>query len=66
VAGLPPGSVTAFFDSLGRALGARIEIEVRSRTPQEAIAASFAGVGRALRAAGDARRPRRGEAVSRQ
>jgi imidazoleglycerol phosphate dehydratase HisB len=65
-AGLPAGIVTAFFDSLARALGARIEIEVRSGVPQEAIVASFAGVGRALRAASDAGQSRPRKAVSRQ
>jgi imidazoleglycerol-phosphate dehydratase/histidinol-phosphatase len=65
-AGLPAGIFTAFFDSLARALGARIEIEVRSGVPKEAIDASFAGVGRALRAASDAGQPRPRRAVSRQ
>ena len=64
--GLPAGIVTAFFDSLARALNARIEVEVRSGVPQDAIVASFTGVGRALRAAGDARQPRPRKAVSRQ
>jgi len=66
VAGLPAGIVTAFLDSLGRALGARIEIEVRSGVSQDAIVASLAGVGRALRAASDARQPLSRKAVSRR
>ena len=63
---LPVGMVMAFFDALGRGLGARIEIEARGRTPGQAIEASFAGAGQALRAASDAGWPRRREAVSRR
>ncbi len=47
---LPVGLTRTFFESLGRALGAHIEVEARSRVPREAVVASFAGVGRALRA----------------
>ncbi len=62
---LPAGLTGVLFDSLGHALGAQIEVEARSRVPREAIGASFAGLGRALRAISDAQWPRRREAVSR-
>lgn len=64
--GLPAGIAAAFFDSLGRTLGARIEVEARSGAAHQAIEASFTGVGQALRAASDAGSPRRREAVSRR
>jgi imidazoleglycerol-phosphate dehydratase/histidinol-phosphatase len=63
---LPAEMVTGFFDALGRGLGTRIEVEARGRTLRQAIEASFACAGQALRAASDAGRPRRREALSRR
>jgi hypothetical protein len=56
-----PGSDAAFFESLGRALGARFELELRGQDLQAASPDCFAGVGKAIRAAARSR-----EAISRR
>ena len=56
-----PGSDTAFFEALGRALGARFELELRGQDLQAASLDCFAGVGKAIRAAARSR-----EAISRR
>jgi hypothetical protein len=56
-----PGSDAAFFESLGRALGARFELDARGPGSQPASPDCFAGVGQAIRAAARSR-----EALSRR
>lgn len=56
-----PGSDAAFFESLGRALGANFELDARGLGSQPATPDCFAGVGQAIRAAARSR-----EAISRR
>ena len=58
---LPAGLTAVFLESLGRALGARVEIDAGGQDPRPAPGDGLAGVGRAIRAAA---RPR--EAFSRR
>ncbi len=56
-----PGSDAAFFEALGRALGARFALDAGGRDPPAASPDCFAGVGKAIRAAARSR-----EAISRR